>query len=459
MLKKLTNFLLLALILIFVVFNKKIIPIKREITQLQLVQSIGLDIGKDNSYKLSVLSNQKTAMSTSPTGASGGDSSKDTSSSNSSSSAQKVTTVEALSFSDALRNLEGISTKYVTLSHVKYIIVGESAAKSDISTTIDFIARNQQSRMNASVYIVKGNDADYLIKNESSNDADLSDRLNSMEKDSVLNSIALPRSILDVMNILTSDSKAGVIPALEIVRDSSQDGSAQNSSSSNTNNSSNSTDKSNNSQSGSEDKIEPKMNNTSEKDIILNFTYGKNNFENYFDYDGYGVISNNKLIGYIDREESVIYNMLKNDSYCSNIEIKKNNDQLISFGIKNQDTKFSFDFNGNDISNININTALKLNIEEVQKGVDILDQSVIRDYESEISKVVKADIENLMKKISEFNCDFININETFNMQHPYKYNSMKDNWLNELKNAKVNVNVKSEIRRTYDIININGEVK
>lgn len=453
MIKKLRNVVISLLICILIIWNKNIVPIKREITQLQLTQSIGFDIAKDGKYILSFLSNQKTTSS-SEQSSSGGSSNSSSTNNN-----QKIEAVEASTFNSALKQLEEISAKYVPLSHVKYVFVGEDIAKEDLTSAIDFIAREEQARINAEVFIVKDYNAKYFLENETNKDYELEDRLKSMKENSVMKSIYSPIEIIDVMNILMSDTDSGVIPSIKILTSNNQN----NGSNSSSNNGQSSNDKNSQEKDNKDEKKEITGNVNINEDIInvpnsetkVDISTGSEK-EAIFAYDGYAVIKSGKLVGYISREESIMYNLLKSKFQNAIVNIVHENGQKISFMLKDYKVSLKFEFSNDHLKSIDIDAILKANIEEVDGDIVISDQAVLKNYEKEIDELLSKNMKSLFSKVREFNCDFINIREIINVKNPYKFQKIKDNWIQELENAQINTKVETEIRRTYDIVNIKG---
>ena len=423
MIKKIRNIIIIFLILIFIILNKKFVPIKREITQIELIQTIGLDTAKNDTYRITTAQNTKTSSSKT---------SDSTSTSTSEQGGmQKMASIESFTFSDALKTLNGFSVKYVTMSHVDYFLIGENAAKTDLKTIIDFAMRNHESRVNARIYITKGMDSSEFLKSETNKDYDIEDRLESMENNSTIKSVIVPKDLLDGLNILLSDEKCGVIPALKIIAaDSKKDVNGD-----------------------SNDNINPTLSNKENSTIKSSINIGKEQ-ENFFDYDGYGVIVGGKLVGYLNKKESIIYNMINNDFINGTMDIFLNDNNSMSFNIKKSNTNVSFNFDNDHLSQININTQLKTTIEEIDKESLMSDNNMLKKYEEKQKELIKSEIENLFSKITKYNSDFIGFNIKCKLQHPYKYEKIKDNWINELKNAKVNVNVDTQIRRSYDIVDI-----
>lgn len=169
---------------------------------------------------------------------------------------------------------------------------------------------------------------------------------------------------------------------------------------------------------------------------------------------GYAVLNKRKLVGYLNRSNSITCNLLKNELNGSNINISLENDDLVSFGIFDSKTKYDFNFDGENLSEVIINNEIKVNYEEVRTDEDISNEEKIDELQKKVSEEIKHEIERVISKMKEFNCDFINIKDHFKVKHPYKYEKMKDDWTEQLLNAKFIIQNKTVILRTYDVLQV-----
>jgi hypothetical protein len=64
---------------------------------------------------------------------------------------------------------------------------------------------------------------------------------------------------------------------------------------------------------------------------------------------------------------------------------------------------------------------------------------------------IKVRIENLFNELKKSKTDFLGIRNIFKSAHPYKYRELKENWIEQILNAKITVQVDSVIRRSYDV--------
>lgn len=171
-------------------------------------------------------------------------------------------------------------------------------------------------------------------------------------------------------------------------------------------------------------------------------------------FGGYAVLNKRKLVGYLNRSNSITCNLLSNELNGSNINISLEDKDIVSFGVFDSKTKYDFNFNGENLSEVVIKNEMKVNYEEVRTKEDISDEQKINDLQQKISEETKKEIERVIAKMKEYNCDFINIKEAFKIKHPYKYEKMKDNWTEQVLNAKFTIENKTVILRTYDVLQV-----
>ena len=136
----------------------------REIDQLELIQTIGLDAEK-NGYITA-------------TAASG---------LNLGSGSHTVLENTSRTVARALREMQNYtSKKYIFYSHTKYLLIGEDAAREGLGRYLDYVERAVDVRLNTGLIIVRGGTANELIKQTSSDDESTGELLESLDKDTRL---------------------------------------------------------------------------------------------------------------------------------------------------------------------------------------------------------------------------------------------------------------------------------
>ncbi len=446
--KKIRQITIIIIFAILILFNNTVMPVKNELSDLDLIKVVGLDVINEGIYKVQH-TNVKVNDTDQSSSGGGGGSSGGGSSGGQSSQGQgqgqgqsgnkieeneendKIFSVKAATFSDAVRAFQTYTNKNMSGSHVKFFLFGENLAKNDISESIDFNVRDYEVRKNALVFITKGTSARDFLDEATRGSYPVDEKLQSMTKNNEAKGVSYKTTLTDALRIISSCSGAGLIPTIKIIDNEEIKNSQK------------------------EDPRQDTSNSIIDKQTAIPITD-----DIFFDYDGFGVIKDGKLIGYLDREQSFTANLLTNKLQGSNINIYLGENQTVSCGITLSLTKYKFKFDENDnISEISINTMFRDNIEDIYAKDYKIDDKFIKDLEKKQSQQIKARIEDLITKIREFNADFLNIKDVFKQSHPYKYRKIEDKWNEQLMNAKITVEVESNIQRTYDITGLYTEEK
>lgn len=416
------NILITIMMLIgIIIFNKQIMPVRKEITELELTKVIGMDVlPNDEEYKYAQTVVRVETEEESKSNESSNSGSK------TSKAKQKLFTVEGRTYSDIIRTFQTYINRSLTGSHINHILLGEDFVKQDISEGIDFNARDYEVRLNSRIYITKNSSSKDFLTNVLNDSYDIDQKLAIMEKNVESKSVSDEFTMTDLLRILVS-TKSGLIPTLEII--SIED-----------NNESLDTSKTNNNE---------------------EFSFGRiiksENSETIFDYSGYAVIKDNKLLDYLNESESITANLLLNKAKGTNINIKEDDEKYISFGLLDYITKSSFDFesNTNELKKIKVNIEIRTNFDEIMSKENVFTIKKISELEEKQEHFIERQIYLLFNKVKEKKCDFLNIAREIKIKNPYKYKKIENNILEQIFNAEIEVNCECIIERTYDYTNLN----
>lgn len=396
-------------ILIVIVFisltSKSLLPASSELDDMEILKLTGLDYTDDapeeNKAALSFLLEMEEGSSSG--------SEQESSKPNS----QKVLTYKADSFNEAVRSMQFYTDKTMAGSHVKYFLIGEETAKNDIEKVLDILSKDQEIRLSSYVYIIKGMTAQQFLENSISSEYKLSDVLDNMEKNSNQKTIVKYITISEILSSKLSESETYLIPTLEFT---------------------------NNMEKISEVK--------SEKEDSKELT-------KQFEFYGYAIMKDNKIVSYLDDKEAIIYNMMINESTGGNIDVENEKGDIVSFGINDISTSYSFDFeDNNNLSKVKINISFRSNFEEVLTRDDITESDNLVKYEKLQEQKIKKQAESLIKKSQKLNLDIFSIGEKLNVKHPYKFRKIKNEFSKKYKDLKIEVKVQADIERTYDTYQI-----
>ena len=395
-------------ILIIVIFisltSKSLLPMSSEIDDMEILKLTGLDYIKDeendNKASLSFLIEKEEGGS-------------DSSQKESQSKKQKVLTYKASSFNEAVRSMQFYTDKTMAGSHVKYFLIGEETAKNDIDKVLDILSKDQEVRLSSNIYIIKDMTAQEFLNQAINSEYKLSDMLDNIEKNSGQKTIAKYITISEILSSKLSETEIYLVPTLEFTSNI--------------------------------EKITETEGGEEETDELTK----------QFEFYGYAVMKDNKLIDFLDDKEAIIYNMLINESKGGNVDVENEKGDIVSFGINDITTGYSFRFDDkNNLKQVDISLKYRSNFEEVLSKEDITDIKVLEKYKKMQEDKVKKQAEELIKKSQELNLDIFGIGEKLNVKHPYKDRKIKENFRKNYGSLNIKVKVEADIERTYDTYQI-----
>ena len=408
---------LVTIILLFVVtlFNIDLIPLRREISDIEVVMVAGLD-KTETGYEMSYLMGEDLAMSNT-----GG-----------SSETLKVISIDGANYNFDMRHIQTTTDKYITSSHIQYYFIGEETAKTDFYHTIDALVRGYQTRLNARIYVVKGGTAKEFLEKAASSDYKLEDKLELMQNDFWAQRVSMDVEILDVVKTLFTEDGIGVIPLIEftdVVGAFDEKVEEYDSMHEKTDNS-----------------ISSEAKHIKEKNIP-------------FSYAGVGIIKDMQMVDMLTENETMVANYLLSNNNATEITIGDAK-TFVSFGIDTLNVKQKFLFDDQDIlKEIIFTVTFDANYEEVRALEPVFTEAKIREYEKALNDTVTKQLQDIINLEIEKGMDFLSIKGMLEFKHPYKYKKNQENFMDILKKCKITIEAKGKIEATYDVVESNIKQK
>ena len=385
--------LLFLMIIALTGCDKDVFPAKGEIDKYSVVQVIGIDRSKDDPQKAEItMIAEKANASSGKSGESGGGS-----------KSYEILSSTGNTVFEAERILKSHTDKKMFFGYTEYFLIGEDAAKDDIVKYFDFIIRGHEIRLSPKVFIVKGCSVKDFLNQTSSPDKYVVDMLQNIESEIGDMSNFGQLRIIDVANMLNDDSSAAIIPVLKCG------------------------DIKNEKEVGGE---------LPEKDPLT---------------CGYAVIKDYKLAGYIDEDISRGYNFLVGKVKSSPVSVKDAAGMNVCLEVINEITDIKARFNGDTLDGVTYKTHIYSNIVEQQSKDDLVSQEDIDDLSKKQSDVIKSEMEKVIALSKKYQIDCTDLGEKIRVQHPLKWEKIKDKWKEIYPNIKIDVEVTSDLRRIYDI--------
>ena len=149
----------------------------------------------------------------------------------------------------------------------------------------------------------------------------------------------------------------------------------------------------------------------------------------------------NKLVGYLDKKQTIYYNLVKNALKTSIISYECDKDKFVTFEIIENKTDIDIVKNKPEV---NIKVQAKGNLTSIMCEYDISKYDGIKMIEKEGSLEIKKQIDSLFKLSKDNKTDIFSIRDIY-YKHNNKYYKNISNYNDFFDNLKVNVDVKLNI--------------
>jgi len=386
--------LVLAVIITMLVgWGKHIFPVRLEVSNIQLVEVIGLDSGENKDVSVSLLFEPHK-----------GEDDKE-------GPKEKIFTVSSDSFIGAEKGVQNYEDKIFIGSHVKDIVIGELMAKNELVRAIDFVGKNNEFRLDSKVYIAKESAASELFNQGINNNYILSSRIDNLSLSDRGEREVRSVEVVDIIKMLLSDKKVGVIPCVQIVKTGDK-------------------------------QLADYVINTSEEE------------SNRLEFAGYGVFKDGKLTGYLGDIETKGYEFIKNLISEESITVTDGED-TVGISLTSSNSKIKFDFSGDTLNKVIIKIDTLNSILETSSGKNVFAED-IKTVEHLEDNYIKDVVNTTVKYAQNVNIDFLEIGETLEFKHPYKWRKIKESWDEMFSTIPIEVQVNSDIREQYGVLSTTG---
>lgn len=372
----------------------KFLPTRREIDDLQMVQVVGIDRSADNPGRMMVtIVSRKVSDGGQYSMEGGGESER------SGGSKALIESAEGDTAFDAVRNIQTHSDKTVFWGHTEYYLIGEEAAKENITKYIDFFNRDHELRLESKIFIVKGLTAKELIEQASKSDFFIFDKLESLGRNIRLLSSSEEMEMSDLMRSIDNHHSSARIPCI----------------------------------------ILTSRERTGKKKVPD------------VESDGYAIITDFKLVGYIDRDISRGLNLITNNVGSSIVVVKDPEGRNASLEIIRSKTEVIPHFTGDSLESVTLKTKVTSNLGEIQSQVKVIDEKTVHYMNAQQSEVLKKEMENVIYKVLDMKSDCLEICDRIRLKRPLKWHKIESRWMEIFPRLKIDVQVDSVIERTYDL--------
>jgi spore germination protein KC len=296
----------------------------------------------------------------------------------------------------AIRRMAEVTPRHLYFSHIRMLIFGEKLARDGIRDTLDFLSRNKEIRTDFYFAIAKGTTARELLG--------VITPLETLSANTMFGTLevsrktwapTVPVQLDSLMSDLISEGKHPVLSTIQILGSSEQAAS-------------------------------------------------KNNLEKVdtpgmLHYTGLAVMKKDKLLGWLNEEESKSYNFIEDkvmrtigvvgcpDGGNISAEVIRSKTELKGTVVQGQ-------------PQISIHIRIEQNIQDVECKIDFTKKETIDDLDKranqKLEAVIKHTIESVQKK---YKVDIFGFGEVIHRADPKAWKKLKTNWDEEFTNLPVQV--------------------
>ena len=368
----------------------------QEINKLDFVQVAGLDYDELNrKYTISTASAKNQPSSGS------GDMGSNNEGSNTGNE-NNLFVSQGESFYDADQNFDLVCNQNIFFGHSKCILLGEDIVKKqDIGGLLDFFVRNHQNRLDVDVVIVRGMTANELMLVVLSGGEDISTKAGTLLEVAGEQSYSQKISLYELVDMLNNKYESSYLPFMFVYNN-----------------------------------ILDKPEKKGDQDVKI---------------DGYAIIKNMRLFGYIENKTARGVNWIINKIKTGVLVVKDDTGKKISLEIVEAKSQIEVNYS-EDLPDIEINIELMTNITEQHSQENIYTNDKIMQLIEKQNEATREEIESALEYCQNNHVDILGIGDKIYHKYPLKWEKIKEQWQDDIfPEIKINVNITSKIRGVYTI--------
>ncbi|XMB66112.1 Ger(x)C family spore germination protein [Mycoplasmatota bacterium zrk1] len=298
--------------------------------------------------------------------------------------------------------------------HVDYILISESLVKNGLDTYLDFFMRDHETRLIAELFIVKEYSAEESIKLVIDSGEDITNTLHVLKEDVGKLSVSGCVPVYEAFSTITDENCGSNVPLLQIIEDEKEE--------------TDSTD----TKEASVAEDNPKS-----KRLVL---------------DGYALLDpeSSELVGFLTGNDARGFNFAINKIKSGVIVVKDPEGEDVTLEIIKSKTEIIPKFNGDKLE-VTFKNKLSTNIAEIQGSTNLFTDENIELLIKQQNEIVKKEVKSAIDFALEHNIDIFPISKVVERKFPVKWDKIKDDWRKIFTEITFNVEVDSQIDRTYSI--------
>ncbi len=311
---------------------------------------------------------------------------------------------------EAKRNMHTFSSKRLSWYHLKYILIGEEAAKTGLDKVLDFFCENDENRFLHRLIVSRGMSASNFILATVTHDNSIADSLDSLMEESKNSGRSDEVHLLDYASACEAGSSIH-IPTVQ---------------------------------------LQPAI------DHFPSLTEETGDTPAYVtQLEGFALFQDNKLTGYLNGPQSISLNMVINRLKSTSLTVMDDKGSPVSLEVISSKAKIITDTQNGLTVTIRIIMLDSFMVEYHEKQ-DVLDDDYISYLEKRQCEYVENSIRDTLKTAQQYGTDVFGIIEALcHSNHSYA-EKIKDHWSEIFSALNIGIEVDTKIQCTYSMINAAG---
>ena len=293
---------------------------------------------------------------------------------------------------EAYRSIANESSKFLYLNHIQILIINEKIAKENLDEIVDYFMRS--SAIRTEFYVLIGRDDNILDIITPINDISSASIKESIENNLKYLGTTSDITFNELVSIMLDENSEIVLPSIKLINDSKEGENIENT-----------------------------------EETKVNTKYELSNL---------AIFKDDKLIGYLDEEQSKTYNILQNKINNTILTYECDKDKYMSVEIIDSQSSM-------DVSNKKANIEVKLsgNLNEYNCSKSLDNKKTIEKIEKEFEQKLTENItKNINKVRTEYNSDIFGFLNNIYKKDYKTYKTIKNNWYNSnYQHLELSVNV------------------
>ncbi|MFD0959196.1 Ger(x)C family spore germination protein [Paenibacillus chungangensis] len=361
---------------------------RRELNDLSIVAGLGIDKWKDK-YMLTVQVVDPAEVAAKQ-GASG---------------RSPVTTYSATgdTLFEAIRKMTTVTSRKLYFSHLRILVLGEELAREGIAETIDLWSRDPETRTDFYLLVARGMQAQKVLEVLTPMEKIPANKLMaSLEVSEKAWAPTVSIQLDELITDIVSEGKQPVLTGVSILGNQEEG---------------------------------TKMENVQTPKPAVNLIY-----------KGIAVFKGDKLVGWLNAEESKGYSDLTNKLDSTIIELGCPEGGKLAVEIIRANTKVKGKLRNGE-PEVDIAIRSEANIADVECNIDLMDTEMISLLETKVEAAVKNHADYALKKARKLKSDIFGFGEAIHRAAPRYWRKHKEDWVEIFQHLPVNMHVEVKIRR------------